>query len=67
MGSRIQACLLVISIQILVATAATNVQDLAALMALKNTWTNTPPNWVTSDPCDNKWDGIHCSNSRVII
>ncbi|KAL6964526.1 hypothetical protein U1Q18_035576 [Sarracenia purpurea var. burkii] len=65
MGSRIQVCLLVISIQILVATAATNVQDLAALMALKNTWTNTPPSWVTPDPCGNKWDGIQCSNSRV--
>ncbi|XP_052623205.1 leucine-rich repeat receptor protein kinase HPCA1 isoform X2 [Lactuca sativa] len=26
---------------------------------------NTPPNWVGSDPCVEKWDGISCIESRV--
>lgn len=36
-----------------------------SLLALKNEWQNTPPNWEGSDPCGSGWDGIECSNSRV--
>ncbi|GKE13580.1 probable leucine-rich repeat receptor-like protein kinase isoform X1 [Tanacetum coccineum] len=35
------------------------------LQALKDNLQNTPPNWVGSDPCGNKWDGITCRDSRV--
>ncbi|XP_028070516.1 probable leucine-rich repeat receptor-like protein kinase At5g49770 isoform X13 [Camellia sinensis] len=65
MGSRIQVCLLVISVQILLVAAQMNNLDFAALNALKVIWKNTPLNWVASDPCGNSWDGIHCTNSRV--
>lgn len=38
----------------------------SALRALRDsTWQNTPPNWVGSDPCADRWDGIGCTNSRV--
>ncbi|KAI8555735.1 hypothetical protein RHMOL_Rhmol05G0198100 [Rhododendron molle] len=36
-----------------------------ALKSLKSGWTNTPPNWVGSDPCGGSWEGISCTNSRV--
>ncbi|KAG5525679.1 hypothetical protein RHGRI_032094 [Rhododendron griersonianum] len=65
MGLSIEICLLVVSIQFLVATAQTNSLDLAALEALKDAWTNTPPNWVGSDPCGSSWEGIQCTNSRI--
>nr|GMD47336.1 probable leucine-rich repeat receptor-like protein kinase At5g49770 [Ipomoea batatas] len=25
-----------------------------------------PPNWLGADPCGSNWEGIRCSNSRVI-
>ncbi|KAH1200541.1 putative leucine-rich repeat receptor-like protein kinase [Glycine max] len=34
------------------------------LLSLMDTWKNTPPNWVGSDPCDD-WEGIKCKNSRI--
>ncbi|KAG8364012.1 hypothetical protein BUALT_Bualt19G0082000 [Buddleja alternifolia] len=37
-----------------------------ALKALKDIWKNVPPNWVGTDPCGNAWDGISCSNNRVV-
>ncbi|KAE9446773.1 hypothetical protein C3L33_21337, partial [Rhododendron williamsianum] len=44
----------------------TSVQEIvAALEALKDAWTNTPPNWVGSDPCGSSWEGIKCTNSRI--
>lgn len=43
-----------------------NNHSIECLRALKDTWQNTPPNWVGSDPCGEKWDGITCSDSRVI-
>ncbi|GMP63463.1 hypothetical protein CsSME_00025147 [Camellia sinensis var. sinensis] len=64
MGSRIQVCLLVISVQILLAAAQNNL-DFAALNALKEIWKNTPLSWVGPDPCGNSWEGIRCNNSRV--
>ncbi|KAL5128157.1 Mitogen-activated protein kinase kinase kinase 3 [Glycine soja] len=33
-------------------------------LSLINTWENTPPNWVGSDPCDD-WVGIKCKNSHI--
>ncbi|THG11768.1 hypothetical protein TEA_026064 [Camellia sinensis var. sinensis] len=35
------------------------------LCALRDAWQNTPPSWVGQDPCDNNWEGIQCTNSRV--
>ncbi|GFP80427.1 leucine-rich repeat receptor-like protein kinase cannot respond to DMBQ-like 3 PjCADL3 [Phtheirospermum japonicum] len=37
-----------------------------ALQALKNLWTNFPPNWSGADPCGDGWDGIICINNRVV-
>ncbi|GMP63455.1 hypothetical protein CsSME_00025144 [Camellia sinensis var. sinensis] len=65
MGSRIQVCLLVISVQNLLVGAQMNNLDFAALNALKEIWNNTPLNWVGSDPCGDSWEGIRCTNSRV--
>ncbi|KAM7470166.1 hypothetical protein LguiA_008349 [Lonicera macranthoides] len=62
MGRRIPYCLLVISIQILAIAAQS---DYAYLLALKDIWENTPPSWVGTDPCGDRWEGIGCTNSRV--
>ncbi|KAL0287285.1 UNVERIFIED_CONTAM: hypothetical protein Sradi_7127600, partial [Sesamum radiatum] len=37
-----------------------------ALKSLKDEWENVPPNWDGDDPCGNNWDGISCSNDRVV-
>ncbi|KAI8531944.1 hypothetical protein RHMOL_Rhmol11G0175100 [Rhododendron molle] len=37
----------------------------AALLALKDAWTNIPPNWGGPDPCGSSWVGIQCNNSRI--
>ena len=29
-------------------------------------WTNTPPSWGARDPCEDGWDGIGCTNMRVV-
>ncbi|XAR49198.1 Non-specific serine/threonine protein kinase [Bertholletia excelsa] len=65
MGSRVQVWVTAIVVQILVVAAETNPLDVAALIALKSIWKNTPPNWIGSDPCDTGWEGIKCRNSRV--
>ncbi|GFP80425.1 leucine-rich repeat receptor-like protein kinase cannot respond to DMBQ-like 2 PjCADL2 [Phtheirospermum japonicum] len=39
---------------------------IAALQALKNIWTNVPPNWSGADTCGDGWDGIICINNRVV-
>ncbi|KAM7470164.1 hypothetical protein LguiA_008347 [Lonicera macranthoides] len=62
MGRRIPFCLLVISIQILAIAAQS---DYAYLLALKDIWNNTPPSWVGTNPCGDRWEGIDCTNSRV--
>ncbi|KAM7474427.1 hypothetical protein LguiB_021670 [Lonicera macranthoides] len=62
MGRRFLFCLLVISIQLLVIAAQS---DSTYLLALKDVWENTPPNWVGTDPCGDRWEGIGCTNSRV--
>ncbi|KAF7126663.1 hypothetical protein RHSIM_Rhsim11G0113100 [Rhododendron simsii] len=65
LNSKFVICLLFISTLFLVATAQTNTQDFAALEALKDAWTNIPPNWGGLDPCGSSWVGIHCNNSRI--
>ncbi|MQL93227.1 hypothetical protein Taro_025866 [Colocasia esculenta] len=37
----------------------------AALVSLRDSWTNKPPGWTGSDPCGNQWDGINCNGSRI--
>nr|GLL37547.1 probable leucine-rich repeat receptor-like protein kinase At5g49770 isoform X1 [Ipomoea trifida] len=45
----------------------TSTEDvLSALNALKSSWGNLPPNWLGADPCGSNWEGIRCSNSRVV-
>ncbi|KAK6119067.1 hypothetical protein DH2020_047185 [Rehmannia glutinosa] len=65
MGSRFLVCLLLVSTRILAIFAVTDSGDLAALNALKSSWTNLPPSWVGADPCGNNWDGINCTDTRV--
>ncbi|TKY72323.1 leucine-rich repeat receptor protein kinase [Spatholobus suberectus] len=65
MDKRILVFLLLIFTHLLIVLAQTASQDYTILLALKNEWQNTPPNWVGSDPCGDGWDGIECSNSRV--
>ncbi|KAJ4963179.1 hypothetical protein NE237_023118 [Protea cynaroides] len=66
MGQRIHVWLLVGLFQITSIAAGTNSVDVSALYSLKLVWQNTPTNWVGSDPCVDGWDGIRCSDSRVI-
>jgi hypothetical protein len=35
------------------------------LLSLMSDMKNTPPNWVGTDPCGSKWEGILCRNLRV--
>jgi hypothetical protein len=35
------------------------------LLSLMSDMKNTPPNWVGTDPCGSKWEGIKCNNLRV--
>ncbi|KAK4378757.1 hypothetical protein RND71_000619 [Anisodus tanguticus] len=66
MTSRIFLCFLVVWIHVLAIAAWTNPEDFVALQSLKDSWQNVPPNWAGSDPCGSHWEGIGCSNSRVI-
>nr|QNJ34485.1 CARD1-like protein 3 [Striga asiatica] len=59
-------CLLFALLQVLHTSALTNNDDFAGLQALKNIWTNFPPNWSGADPCGEGWDGITCVNNRVV-
>ncbi|XP_058075187.1 leucine-rich repeat receptor protein kinase HPCA1-like [Magnolia sinica] len=48
-------------------SSSTDGRDAAALGALRNAWKNTPPSWDKSnDPCDSMWEGVNCTNGRVI-
>ncbi|KAJ0043481.1 hypothetical protein Pint_17962 [Pistacia integerrima] len=66
MGLQFQLFVLCISIQFMIIAATTNSDDAAALNSLKFSWENFPPSWRSSDPCDEHWEGIRCTNSRVI-
>ncbi|KAF3440645.1 hypothetical protein FNV43_RR18929 [Rhamnella rubrinervis] len=63
MGQKVLLFLLHVFIPILV-IAETNSQDFLGLQSVKDSWKNTPPSWVSSDPCSD-WEGIGCDNSRV--
>ncbi|KAL2460629.1 Leucine-rich repeat protein kinase family protein [Abeliophyllum distichum] len=58
--------LLVAFIQFLAIAARPNEDDFTAIQSLKNTWENVPPSWVGDDPCENRWEGIGCNNSRIV-
>nr|QJR84048.1 CARD1-like protein 3 [Phtheirospermum japonicum] len=58
--------LVALFVQVLRISALTNTDDITALQALKNLWTNFPPNWSGADPCGDGWDGIICINNRVV-
>ncbi|KAJ8429941.1 hypothetical protein Cgig2_017991 [Carnegiea gigantea] len=38
----------------------------AALKALTRDWGNLPNSWTGVDPCGSRWEGVTCSDSRVI-
>ncbi|XP_052116388.1 leucine-rich repeat receptor protein kinase HPCA1-like [Arachis duranensis] len=66
MGERILMFLLLIFSSLLVVTARTANRDYQTLLALKNEWQNTPPDWERSnDPCGDGWIGIGCINGAV--
>ncbi|KAJ9162731.1 hypothetical protein P3X46_022487 [Hevea brasiliensis] len=65
MNPKILVFLLVASLQICSIAARTDIDDVAAVKALKGMWENTPPSWEGQDPCGDQWDGIKCINSRV--
>ncbi|KAL3620749.1 hypothetical protein CASFOL_035661 [Castilleja foliolosa] len=58
--------LVALIVQVFRISALTNSDDFAALQALKDIWTNYPPNWSRPDPCGDGWDGIICTNNRVV-
>ncbi|KAE8707543.1 putative leucine-rich repeat receptor-like protein kinase [Hibiscus syriacus] len=66
MGSVVWLFLLVVSIHIYIIAAATNPDDASALRSLMDEWKNLPSNWGSGDPCDDKWVGTGCRDSRVI-
>ncbi|MED6133194.1 hypothetical protein PIB30_026263 [Stylosanthes scabra] len=66
MDKRILMFLLLIFSSILAVAARTANQDYQTLLALKNEWQNTPPDWDRSnDPCGEGWVGIGCINGAV--
>ncbi|KAK1323535.1 putative leucine-rich repeat receptor-like protein kinase [Acorus calamus] len=66
MGGVFWVSLLASLLQLLLASAYTNPQEVAALTALTNEWQNVPPDWVGTDPCGSHWTGINCSNSHIV-
>ncbi|KAK9928622.1 hypothetical protein M0R45_025746 [Rubus argutus] len=67
MDQRTQVFLLLIFAPFLVlANHQTGGEDVLGLNSLKALWTNTPASWGTPDPCHNGWDGIGCTNARVV-
>ncbi|KAH6761124.1 Leucine-rich repeat protein kinase family protein [Perilla frutescens var. hirtella] len=49
-----------------VVASSTYMNDFVALKALMNDWDNYPPNWNGADPCGNGWDGISCTDDRIV-
>lgn len=35
------------------------------LRSLRDVWKNTPPSWNGTNPCQEKWEGVGCTNLRV--
>ncbi|GAB4832453.1 hypothetical protein Ancab_006472 [Ancistrocladus abbreviatus] len=66
-ASRLMLLFLVSCGGIHVVYSVTDPSDVPVLQSLKNQWENTPPSWGKSDdPCGAPWDGVNCSNYRVI-
>ncbi|XP_073149158.1 leucine-rich repeat receptor protein kinase HPCA1-like isoform X2 [Henckelia pumila] len=63
---RIHLHLLVALVQVLRIGALTNPDDSAALNALRDQWNNVPPNWSGADSCGDGWEGITCTEDRVV-
>ncbi|CAO2829840.1 unnamed protein product [Amaranthus hypochondriacus] len=62
-GLRIGLVLAFICFQLIIIAQS---QDADALKALTQGWGNLPPSWTSGDPCGNRWEGITCTNSRII-
>ncbi|KAF4377093.1 hypothetical protein CsatB_023395 [Cannabis sativa] len=62
MEQKLQVFLLLVISQTWVVVYSNN-QDFLGLKSLE--WKNTPPNWGRKDPCEAKWDGIDCIDTRV--
>ncbi|XP_029128277.1 probable leucine-rich repeat receptor-like protein kinase At5g49770 isoform X3 [Cajanus cajan] len=66
MGER-KGILLLVSFNCLLFAIAQDVtNDFAALRSLMDSWQSPTINWVGSDPCNGRWNGIKCKDSRVI-
>ncbi|XP_073122178.1 leucine-rich repeat receptor protein kinase HPCA1-like [Henckelia pumila] len=63
---RFHLSLLVALVQVSTIAALTSGQDFPALKALKDAWENVPANWVGADPCGDGWDGVSCTNNRIV-
>ncbi|KAL6176283.1 hypothetical protein ACLB2K_052917 [Fragaria x ananassa] len=67
MDQRTQVFLLLIFAPVLVlSNHQTSILDVTGLESLMALWTNTPPSWGARDPCEDGWDGIECTNMRVV-
>nr|XP_011464973.1 PREDICTED: probable leucine-rich repeat receptor-like protein kinase At5g49770 [Fragaria vesca subsp. vesca]XP_011464974.1 PREDICTED: probable leucine-rich repeat receptor-like protein kinase At5g49770 [Fragaria vesca subsp. vesca] len=67
MDQRTQVFLLLIYAPVLVlSNHQTSIPDVTGLKSLMALWTNTPPSWGARDPCEDSWDGIGCTNMRVV-
>ncbi|KAL6176284.1 hypothetical protein ACLB2K_052918 [Fragaria x ananassa] len=51
---------------LVLANHQTSTQDVMGLKYLMALWNNTPPSWEARDSCEYGWDGIGCTNMRVI-
>ncbi|KAM0914739.1 hypothetical protein ACQ4PT_011318 [Festuca glaucescens] len=59
--------LLVVASSVPAGLCQTNAQDASALRAVMSQWSNYPSTWTSSgNPCDGTWDGIQCSNGRIM-
>ncbi|KAL6178860.1 hypothetical protein ACLB2K_050377 [Fragaria x ananassa] len=67
MDQRTQVFLLLIFAPVLVlSNHQTSILDVTGLESLMVLWTNTPPSWGGRNPCEDGWDGIECTNMRVV-
>uniref|UniRef100_A0A0E0BQE7 non-specific serine/threonine protein kinase n=1 Tax=Oryza glumipatula TaxID=40148 RepID=A0A0E0BQE7_9ORYZ len=57
--------LLIVLVQVFVASADTNAQDTSGLKGIAGSWDSAPSNWAGNDPCGDKWIGIICTGNRV--
>ncbi|KAL8109568.1 leucine-rich repeat receptor protein kinase HPCA1-like isoform X1 [Apium graveolens] len=65
MDERSLLLVFVLNISILIIAAQQINQDYAVLRSLKDVWENLPPSWDGTNPCQENWEGVGCTNSRV--